>query len=31
MPRRPLSGERRKAVEKVVKDALATRPALPKF
>ena len=31
MPRQPLSGERRKAVEKVVKDALATRPALPKF
>ena len=31
MPRQPLSGERRKTVEKVVKDALATRPALPKL
>lgn len=31
MPRQPLSGERRKAVEKVVKDALAVRPALPQF
>jgi dihydrodipicolinate synthase/N-acetylneuraminate lyase len=31
MPRQPLSGERRKAVEKTVKDALATRPVLPKF
>ena len=31
MPRQPLSGERRKAVEKIVKDALATRPELPKF
>jgi 4-hydroxy-tetrahydrodipicolinate synthase len=30
MPRQPLSGERRKAVEKVIADALATRPALPK-
>ena len=31
MPRQPLSGERRKAAEKVVRDALATRPTLPKF
>ncbi|KQZ82848.1 4-hydroxy-tetrahydrodipicolinate synthase [Mesorhizobium sp. Root157] len=31
MPRQPLSGERRKAAEKIVKDALAARPALPKF
>jgi 1-pyrroline-4-hydroxy-2-carboxylate deaminase len=31
MPRQPLSGERRKVVEKVVKDALAVRPVLPKF
>lgn len=31
MPRQPLSGERRKAVEKVVKDALAVRPAMPQF
>ena len=31
MPRQPLSGERRKAVEKVVKDALATRPVLPRI
>ncbi|PLP60117.1 dihydrodipicolinate synthase family protein [Mesorhizobium loti] len=31
MPRQPLSGERRKAVEKVVKDALAVRPVLPQF
>jgi dihydrodipicolinate synthase/N-acetylneuraminate lyase len=29
MPRQPLSGERRKAVEKVVRDALATKPELP--
>ena len=29
MPRQPLSGERRAAVEKVILDALATRPALP--
>jgi 4-hydroxy-tetrahydrodipicolinate synthase len=29
-PRMPLFGERRSAVEKVVKDALAKRPALPK-
>ena len=31
MPRQPLSGERRRAVETMVKDALATRPVLPKF
>jgi 4-hydroxy-tetrahydrodipicolinate synthase len=31
MPRQPLSGERRKAVEKIVKDALAVRPKLPQF
>lgn len=31
MPRLPLSGERRAAVEKVVKDALAARPDLPAF
>ena len=31
MPRQPLSGERRRTVEKIVKDALAIRPALPKF
>jgi len=31
MPRQPLSGARRKAVEKVIKDALASRPKLPKF
>jgi 4-hydroxy-tetrahydrodipicolinate synthase len=30
-PRRPLSGERRAAVEKVVKDAIASRPALPEL
>lgn len=29
MPRQPLSGERRAAVEKVIRDALAVRPALP--
>jgi 4-hydroxy-tetrahydrodipicolinate synthase len=29
MPRKPLSGERRKAVEKIVRDALAVRPKLP--
>ena len=29
MPRKPLSGERRKMVEKVVKDALEKRPQLP--
>ena len=31
MPRLPLAGERRKAVEKVIKDAIAARPALPAF
>jgi 4-hydroxy-tetrahydrodipicolinate synthase len=31
MPRQPLSGERRKAVEKIIKDALAVRPQLPKL
>jgi len=31
MPRQPLSGERRKTVEKIVKDALAVRPKLPTF
>ena len=31
MPRQPLSGERRAMVEKVVRDALATRPELPKL
>lgn len=31
MPRQPLSGERRKAVEKIVKDAIASRPVLPAF
>jgi len=31
MPRQPLSSERRKAVEKVVKDALATRPVVPRI
>ena len=31
MPRMPLSGERRKAVEKIVKDALNVRPVLPKL
>jgi 1-pyrroline-4-hydroxy-2-carboxylate deaminase len=31
MPRQPLSGERRAAVEKIVTDALATRPKLPEF
>jgi len=30
MPRKPLAGARRKAVEKVIKDALASRPKLPK-
>jgi 4-hydroxy-tetrahydrodipicolinate synthase len=29
MPRQPLSGARRAAVEKVVRDAIATRPGLP--
>jgi 4-hydroxy-tetrahydrodipicolinate synthase len=31
MPRQPLSGERRAAVEKIVRDAIATRPELPKL
>jgi dihydrodipicolinate synthase/N-acetylneuraminate lyase len=31
MPRQPLSGERRAAVEKIVKGALAVRPKLPEF
>jgi dihydrodipicolinate synthase/N-acetylneuraminate lyase len=31
MPRKPLSGERRAAVEKIVKDAIAIRPKLPEF
>jgi len=31
MPRQPLSGERRKTVEKIVKDALAVRQKLPTF
>ncbi|AMX97324.1 dihydrodipicolinate synthase family protein [Mesorhizobium sp. M7A.F.Ca.CA.001.09.2.1] len=31
MPRQPLSGDRRKSVEKIVKDALAVRPTLPQF
>jgi 4-hydroxy-tetrahydrodipicolinate synthase len=31
MPRQPLAGERRKAVEKIVRDAIATRPELPSF
>ncbi|MBS3648988.1 dihydrodipicolinate synthase family protein [Pseudaminobacter sp. 19-2017] len=31
MPRQPLSGERRAAAEKVVRDALAKRPELPVF
>jgi dihydrodipicolinate synthase/N-acetylneuraminate lyase len=31
MPRQPLSGERRAAVEKIVKDALAVRPDLSKL
>ncbi len=31
MPRQPLSGERRAEVEKIVKDALAVRPELPRF
>lgn len=31
MPRMPLSGERRKAAEKVIKDAFAVRPTLPSF
>ena len=31
MPRQPLAGEHRAAVEKIVTDALATRPKLPEF
>ena len=31
MPRMPLSGERRAAAEKIIKDALAKRPELPTF
>jgi len=31
MPRKPLSGERRAAVEKIITQALATRPELPSF
>lgn len=31
MPRLPLSGDRRAAAEKVIADALATRPELPSF
>ncbi|BCH21867.1 dihydrodipicolinate synthase family protein [Mesorhizobium sp. L-8-3] len=31
MPRQPLAGERRAKVEKVIKDALAVRPELPRF
>ena len=31
MPRQPLAGERRSAVEKVIRDALAVRPSLPAF
>jgi 4-hydroxy-tetrahydrodipicolinate synthase len=31
MPRQPLAGERRKAVEKIIRDALAVRPELPKL
>ena len=31
MPRQPLSGERRAAVEKIVRNAIATRPELPGF
>jgi dihydrodipicolinate synthase/N-acetylneuraminate lyase len=31
MPRMPLSGERRKAAEKIIMDALAVRPTLPAF
>jgi len=31
MPRMPLSGERRKAAEKIITDALAVRPTLPAF
>jgi len=31
MPRMPLRGERRRSVEKIVEDALASRPELPVF
>lgn len=31
MPRQPLAGERRAQVEKIVRDALAVRPELPKL
>lgn len=31
MPRLPLAGDRRAAVEKVIRDALAARPTLPEF
>jgi 4-hydroxy-tetrahydrodipicolinate synthase len=31
MPRQPLTGERRAAVERIVRHALATRPELPKL
>jgi dihydrodipicolinate synthase/N-acetylneuraminate lyase len=31
MPRMPLSGDRRKAAEKIITDALAVRPTLPAF
>ena len=29
LPRQPLSGEHRAAVEKIVRDGIATRPVLP--
>lgn len=31
MPRQPLAGERRTAVEKIIRDALAARPELPRL
>jgi 4-hydroxy-tetrahydrodipicolinate synthase len=31
MPRQPLAGAERIRVEKIIKDALATRPVLPKL
>jgi len=31
MPRQPLTGERRAAVDKIVREALATRPQLPRL
>jgi 4-hydroxy-tetrahydrodipicolinate synthase len=31
MPRKPPSGERGEAIEKIVKDAIATRPELPRI